>query len=129
MFSCKFAAYLRNSCFDEHLWEITSANFYSICLPYFSIQICVKFRLFSDIFLTSSMFYSERAVLCLPEFSLFLFRLVPYERYFIKFCSIVFFFFLFERWRLTKLLPKCCLNCYVAFSFEKLFYNKNSSFF
>ena len=52
----------------------------------FLIQIRVKFRLFSNIFLTSSMFYSEREVLSLPEFSLFPFRLLPCERYFVKFC-------------------------------------------
>ena len=87
--SCKFAAYLQNSCFDEHFWGTTSANFYSTCLPYFSIQIRFKFRLFSNIFLTSSVFYSERAVLRLLEFSLFLFRLVPYGQYFVKFYWIV----------------------------------------
>ena len=90
VFSCKFAAYLQNSCFDGHLWGTTSANFYSTCLPYFSIQIRVKFRLFSNIFLTSLMFYSEGAVLRLPKFSLFLFRLFPCERYFVTFCWIVF---------------------------------------
>ena len=70
--------------------ELLSANFYSTCLPYFSIQIRVKFRLFSNIFLTSLMFYSEGAVLRLPKFSLFLFRLFPCERYFVTFCWIVF---------------------------------------
>ena len=90
VFSCKFAAHLQNSCFDEHLWGTTSANFYSTCLPYFSIQIRVKFGLFSNIFLTRSMFSSERAVLRLPESSLFLFRVVPCERYFVTFCWIVF---------------------------------------
>ena len=60
------------------------------CLPYFSIQICVKFELFSNIFLTSSMFSSDQVVLPLPEFSLFLFRLVPCGRYFVTFCWIVF---------------------------------------
>ena len=52
----------------------------------FSIQIRVKFELFSNIFLTSSMFSSEGAVLRLPEFSLFLLTLVPSEQYFITFC-------------------------------------------
>ena len=90
LFSCKFAAYLQNSCFDEYLWGTTSANFYSTCLSYFSIQVRVKFGLFSNIFLTRSMFSSERAVLRLPESSLFLFRVVPCERYFVTFCWIVF---------------------------------------
>ena len=90
MFSCKCAAYLRNSCFDEHLWVTTSANFYSTYLPYFSIQIRVKFELFSNIFPTRSMFSSERASLRLPELYLFLFRVVPCERYFLTFCWIVF---------------------------------------
>ena len=36
------------------------------------------------------MFYLERAVLRLPEFSLFLFRLVPCEPYFVKFYWIIF---------------------------------------
>ena len=90
MFSRKFAAYLQNSCFDKHLWEITSAKFYSTCLSNFSIEIRVKFGLFSNIFLTRSMFSSERAVLRLPESSLFLFRVVPCERYFVTFCWIVF---------------------------------------
>ena len=36
---------------------------------------------------------------------------------------------LFARCCLIKLLSKCCLNCYVAFSFKKFFYNKNSFFF
>ena len=35
----------------------------------------------------------------------------------------------FTRWCLTKLLSKCYLTCYVAFSFEKLFYKKNSFFY
>ena len=90
VFSCKFAAYLQKSCFDKTLWATTSANFHSTCLPYFSIQIYVKFELFSNIFLTSSMFSSDWAVLCLPEFSLFLFRLIPCEQYFVTFCRIVF---------------------------------------
>ena len=90
VFSCKFAAYLHNSCFEKHLWGTTSANFYSTCLSYFSIQIRVKFGLFSNIFLTRSMFSSERAVLRLSELYLFLFRVVPCERYFLTFCCIVF---------------------------------------
>ena len=90
VFSCKFAAHLQNSCFDEHLRGTTSANFFSTCLPYFSIQIRVKLGLFSNIFLTKSMFSSERAVLCLPELYLFLFRVVPCEWYFVPFCWIVF---------------------------------------
>ena len=44
---------------------------------------------FFNIFQTRSMCSSERAVLRLPEFSLFLFRLVPSERYFLTFCWIV----------------------------------------
>ena len=59
-------------------------------LPYFSIQIRVKFGLFSNIFLTNPMFCSGGKVFRLPEFSLFLFRLVPYEWYFVKFCWIIF---------------------------------------
>ena len=90
VFSGKFAAYFQNSCFDKHLWRTTSVNFYSICLPYFSIQIRVKFGLFSNIFLTSSMFSSERAVLRLPEFPFFVFRLVPCEHYSVTFCWIAF---------------------------------------
>ena len=89
-FSCKFAAYLQNTCFDEHLWGTTSANFFSTCLPYLSIQIRVKFGLFSYMFLTRWMFSSERAVLRLPEFYLFLFRVVPCERYFLTFCWTIF---------------------------------------
>ena len=90
-FSCKFAAYLQDTCFDEHLWRTTSANFFPTCLPYLSIQIRVKFGLFSNIFLTRWMFSSERAVLRLPEFYLFLFRVVPCERYFLMFCWTIFF--------------------------------------
>ena len=90
VFSCTFAAYLQKSCFDEHLWGITSTSFYSTCLPNFWIEVFVKFGLFSNIFLTRSMFSSERAVLRLPESSLFLFRVVPCERYFVTFCWIVF---------------------------------------
>ena len=89
-FSCKFAGYLQKSCFDEHLWGTTFANFHSTCLPYFSIQIRVTFGSFSNIFLTSAMFSSKRAVLCLLEFYLLLFRLVPCEWHFVMFCWIVF---------------------------------------
>ena len=78
------------SCFDEHLWGTRSVNFYSTCLPYFSVQIRVKFRLFSNMFLTRSMFSSEREVLRLPELYLFLFRVAPCGRYFLTFCWIVF---------------------------------------
>ena len=49
------------------------------------MQIRVKFELFSNIFLTRSIFSSERAVLRLPELYLFLFRVVPCERYFLTF--------------------------------------------
>ena len=42
------------------------------------------------IHLTSLMLSSERAVLRLPELSLFLFRLVPCERHFGTFCWILF---------------------------------------
>ena len=90
VFSCKFAAHLQNSFFEEYLLGATSANFYSTCLPYFSIQIHVKFGFFSNIFLTISMFSSERPVLRLPELYLFLFRVVPCEQYFVTFCWIVF---------------------------------------
>ena len=86
VFSCKFAAYLQNSCFDEHLWGKTSASFYSTCLQNISIGIPVKFGLFSNIFLTRSMFSSEKAVLRLPELYLFLFRVIPYEQHFVTFC-------------------------------------------
>ena len=71
VFSCKFAAYLQSCCFDEHLWGTISTNFYLTCLPYFSIRIRVKFGLFSNVFLTRSMFSSERAVLRLSELYLF----------------------------------------------------------
>ena len=81
VFSCKFVVYLQNSCFDEHLWGTTSANF-SICLPYFSIKMHVKFGLFSNIFLTRPVFSSERGVLRLPELYLFPLNVVPCERYF-----------------------------------------------
>ena len=46
VFSYKLAAYLQNSCFDEHLSGTISANFYSTCLLYFSIQVCVKLGCF-----------------------------------------------------------------------------------
>ena len=36
---------------------------------------------------------------------------------------------LFASWCLIKSLPNCCVNCYVAFSFEKVFYNKILFFF
>ena len=87
---------LQTNPFDEHLRRTTSANFNSTCLPYFSVQIRAKFVVLSNVFLTSLMFSSERAVLHLPEFSmfpefsLFLFRLVKRETYFITFCWIVF---------------------------------------
>ena len=87
VFTCKFAVYLQNRCFDEYLWGTTSANFYSTCLPYFSIQIHLKFGLFSVIFLTRSMFSWEIAVLRLPGFYVFF----PMERYFVTFCWIMFF--------------------------------------
>ena len=59
-------------------------------MPYFSKQIRVKlFEFFSNILLTSSMFSSERAVLCFPKFSLFSFRLVPCKWYFVTLCWIV----------------------------------------
>ena len=90
LLTSKFAAYFQNSCFDEHQWGTNSLNFYSTCLRYFSIQIRFKFGFFSNIFLTSSMFSSERAVLRLPAFSFFFFRLVPCERYFVRFCWIIF---------------------------------------
>ena len=32
------------------------------------------------------------------------------------------------RWCLIKSLSKCCLNCYVAFSFDKFFCNRNFFF-
>ena len=117
---CTFAAYLQKSCFDEHLWGTTSASFYSTCLSNFWLNVCVKFGLFSNIFLNRSMFSSERAVLHLAESSLFLFRVVPYERYFALDC-------LFARWCLIK-SSKCCLNYYVAFSFEKFFCDRNLFF-
>ena len=88
VFSCTFDAYLQKSCSDKHLWGTTSASFYSTCLQKFWIKICFKFGLFSHIFLT--MFSSKRAVLCLPKSSLFLFRFVPCERYFVTFCWTVF---------------------------------------
>ena len=74
VFSCKFAGYLQKSCSDEHLWGTTSADFHSTCLPYFSLQIGVKFGLFSNTFL---------------------FRLAPCERHFLQrfvgfsFCKVV----------------------------------------
>ena len=64
-------------------------NLFHIYLPYFSTQIRVKFGLLSNVLLTSSMFFSERAILRLPEFSLFLLRLVPCEQYFVTVCWIV----------------------------------------
>ena len=90
VFSCKFASNLQNSCFVKHLWGTTPTNFHSTCLPYCSIQIRVKFGLFSNIFQTNSVSFSEQAVLRLPEFSLFLFRLVPCEQCVVMFCWIVF---------------------------------------
>ena len=62
-------------------------NTYGKLLLQISIQVIESF---SNIFLTSSMFTSERAVIRLPKFSLFLFRLVPCERYFVTFCWIIF---------------------------------------
>ena len=64
-------------------------NLLHIYLTYFSTQIRVKFGLLSNVLLTSSMFFSERAILRLPEFSLFLLRLVPCEQYFVTVCWIV----------------------------------------
>ena len=90
VFSCTFSTYLQKSCFDEHLWGSTSLSFYSTCLPNFWIEICVKFGLFSNIFLTRSMLSSERAVLGLLESSLFLFRVAPCKRYYVTFCWTVF---------------------------------------
>ena len=121
MFPCKFAAYLQNSCFEEHLWGTTSAKFFSTCLSYFSIEIRVKFRLFSNIFLTSSMFYSEWAVLRLPDF------LCSFSDSF--YLNGILWSFVELSFYLIKSLSKCCLNSYVAFSFEKLSYDKNSFFF
>ena len=67
VFSCKFAGYLQEGCFDENLCG-TTEDFYSAWLPYFSIQVRVKFGWFLNIFLASSMFSLERAVFCLPVF-------------------------------------------------------------
>ena len=112
VFFCKFASYLHDSRFDKHLWGATSANVHSICLPYFPILIRVRFGLVSSTFLTSSMSSSQRAVLRLPEFSLFLFRFIPWTIYW-----NILLYCLFARWCLIESLSKCCLNCYVAFSF------------
>ena len=89
--SCKFVKYLQKVCLDEHLWEITSAIFYSICLSNFSLKIRVKVRLFSNIFLTRWVSSAEGSVLHLPESYLFLFKVVPCEQYFVTFCWILFF--------------------------------------
>ena len=43
VYSCKFASYLQNNCFQEHLWKTASAKTYSTWLPYFSIQLRVLF--------------------------------------------------------------------------------------
>ena len=68
------------------------------------------------------MFYSS------PSSSRIFF--VPFQTHFMwtVFCKVL-LYCLFARWCLIKSLSESCLNCYVVFSFEKLFYNKNSFFF
>ena len=80
-----------------HVWVLTqfsagySVNSYSVSRWSHANSSCRSvLGTFSNIILTRSMFSSERVVLLHPEFSLFLFRLIPYERYFLTFCWTVF---------------------------------------
>ena len=63
------------------------------------------------------MFSSKRAALCLPEFSLFLFTLIPCKRYFVTFCWIVIFWklILFLRYtNLESLSEKLFSNIFIS---------------
>ena len=119
---------MQKSPFDEHLRGTTSANFTLTCLPYFSVQIHAKFVVLSNVFLTSLMFSSERAVLHLPEFSMFpefsLF-LLKREMYFITFCWIVFLHgvarlnpYLSAAWTISLFLLKWFSTTKVRSSFD-----------
>ena len=79
-----------------------------------------QFGLFSNIFQTSSVFSSEPS--SSPSSSRIFFVPIQTRSMWMLDC-------LFARWYLIKSLSKCYFNCYVAFSFEKFFYNKSSLFF
>ena len=131
--SCKCAAYLQNSCFGQHLWGTTSENVYSTYLSYFQYQFVSNLGYFliyiwivqcSDVQCWDiQVFYSISFVF---QNSLFTFS----DSFHVN-CILSSFIYLsfFTRWCLIKLLSKCYLTCYVAFSFEKLFYKKNSFFY
>ena len=75
------------------------------------------------IYLISSMLSSERAVFRLPEFSLFLFRLVSCKRHFVTFSWIVFL-------KGGAWLNRCWNPAWTAMYlfFEEYFYKKSSFF-
>ena len=109
LFSCKFAAYLQKSFFEKHIQGTTYFCKSSFNMPpiFLIIQIRVKFGLFSNTFLTSSMFFSERTVL-----RLFRISFVPIQTDLLHVISILksFVGLSFARWCLIKLLLNCCLN-------------------
>ena len=79
---------------EQLFWRTPMGNYFCKFLfnmpaIFFNTNSC-QIGLFSNIFLTRSMFSSERAVLRFSEFSLFLFRVIPCEEYFVTFCWIVF---------------------------------------
>ena len=60
VFSCKFAAYLLNNCFDEHLWGNAFANSYLTCLPYFlNTNSCLFLPFFQQHWITHLDFASN----------------------------------------------------------------------
>ena len=120
VFSCKYSAYLQESCFDEYLWETASANFHSTCFPYFSIRIRVKFRLLLIYFWLVHVLFRTSS----PSSSRIFFVPIHTRSMWMGFSNVS-LDCLFARWCLVKLLLKCCLNCYVAFPLEKFLYNKS----
>ena len=109
---------------NQHYSNYTSVWVFSCKFAsLYSIQIHAKFGLFSNIFLAILLFSSEWAVLCLLEFSLFLYRLIPCEQYFVTFCWIV---FLHDCAWLN--IVKMLLELLCSFFFWNIFYNKTLFF-
>ena len=88
-----------------------------------------QYKLLSNLDCFLAYFWLDQYFLQKEQSFVFQIFFVPVEKrsMWMVFCNVL-LDCLFARWCLIKLLLKCCVNCYVAFSFEEFFYNRNLFF-
>ena len=124
MFSCNLTNIFRRAVSKNTYGELLLQIFIQQACHIFRYKFVSNLFFFEYISVQFNVFFRTSSASSSEIF----FVLIQARSMWTVFCKVL-LDYLFARWCLIKAWLNCCWNCYVAFSLEKIFCNKNSFLF